>query len=480
MNDENMPPKISELSQESHIIKSLLLKLKEIKDQSQLEAILLRYYKEHSSDPNITSIFNGLNYDSINQKFTSSLSYDMVLSLLEIKYNCSNEPLNELNCISSEDENINEKKEDTTTIIKKPIPTSILTQENNSNEEPFNHQFVSNSIKMDKSLLYQDGVYDMNNHSMNNTLQFSNNNINLPPFSFSNKINHIDCLRVNSPFHKIIPDPIEEFKLNSLENVTINTLLNKKRVKLPIVVADNELNDNKRILRASSTAKKYKIPALNKNKKKTSCNQGRSSGFGLKEISNRVKEIIKRSGTTSYKEISDEIVSEINEKDSKDEKNIRRRIYDSLNVMKSMKLFKKDKSTKKIIWTFIDELPQTHFGISNKREDNIDQSEYIKTLNQEIRIKQTKYNTLQKEYNSLNTVIERNKTHNDSYAENNKILFPFIIIEFPNKNPKDSKVKVSMNETKTQAHFAFDSADKLYGDLDAISKIGHNITHHKN
>ena len=54
----------------------------------------------------------------------------------------------------------------------------------------------------------------------------------------------------------------------------------------------------------------------------------RSFGFGLKEISNRVREIIKRVGTTSYKEISDEIVNEINEKNTKDEKNIRRRIYD--------------------------------------------------------------------------------------------------------------------------------------------------------
>ena len=32
-----------------------------------------------------------------------------------------------------------------------------------------------------------------------------------------------------------------------------------------------------------------------------------------------------------------------------------------------------------------------------------------------------------------------------------------------------------MNETKTQAHFAFDSSNKLYGDLDAILKIGNNI-----
>ena len=68
-------------------------------------------------------------------------------------------------------------------------------------------------------------------------------------------------------------------------------------------------------------------------------------------------EIIKQSGQTTYKAISDQIVNEINEKSikdekniTKDEKNIRRRIYDSLNVMKSMKLFHRDKNSKTIMW----------------------------------------------------------------------------------------------------------------------------------
>ena len=76
----------------------------------------------------------------------------------------------------------------------------------------------------------------------------------------------------------------------------------------------------------------------------------------MKEISNRVKDIIKQSGQTTYKEVSDRIVNEINQKGTKDEKNIRRRIYDSLNVMKSMKLFRKDRITKKIMWNYFDDI----------------------------------------------------------------------------------------------------------------------------
>jgi hypothetical protein len=79
----------------------------------------------------------------------------------------------------------------------------------------------------------------------------------------------------------------------------------------------------------------------------------RNNSFGLKEISKKVREIVKKCKRTTYKDISDKIVNEINEcstQDTKDEKNIRRRIYDSLNVMKAMKLFQKDKTNKNIIW----------------------------------------------------------------------------------------------------------------------------------
>jgi hypothetical protein len=227
-------------------------------------------------------------------------------------------------------------------------------------------------------------------------------------------------------------------------------------------------------------------------KRKTLKSQSRNSGFGLKEISNRVREIIKRVGTTSYKEISDEIVSEINEKNIKDEKNIRRRIYDSLNVMKSMKLFKKDKETKKIVWNFPREKSSSTNDFvlnadnnSSTQNDNCnncnintnedDKSiEQILTLKQEINDKKNKLNLLQKQIECLNKIIERNKQV--AFVDNKKIFFPFIIIEFSEKiSSNDPKIKVAMNETKTQAHFAFDSANKLYGDLDAVIKIGNNI-----
>ena len=73
-------------------------------------------------------------------------------------------------------------------------------------------------------------------------------------------------------------------------------------------------------------------------------------------------------------------------------------------------------------------------------------------------------------------IIERNKKNNINIDENTKIYFPFLIIEFPknlnNQNEdEENKIKVSMNENRTKAHFGFNAANKLYGDLDALSKI---------
>ena len=242
------------------------------------------------------------------------------------------------------------------------------------------------------------------------------------------------------------------------------TLLKKKRKELNI----NKLN--------SSFSQSENSDNLNK---KNILNS-RTNTLGLKEISNKVKEIMKRKGQTTYKEISDEIVAEIKGKGIKDEKNIRRRIYDALNVMKSINLFQKEKGSKKIMWNYSEGknyiVPFENNNIFNKKNYDKDYYDKINDLNNDISIKKKTLKVLSKELNSLKFIIERNKKNNINIDENTKIYFPFLIIEFPknlnNQNEdEENKIKVSMNENRTKAHFGFNAANKLYGDLDALSKI---------
>ena len=289
-------------------------------------------------------------------------------------------------------------------------------------------------------------------------LNFNNNIINNP------KINPNFMLGKNMSFQNdtqsdqiIYPAPIS----NPQPNKTIPKKINPQI---------STYSDNSE----SSSQSQEDSPKNSGQKVKSHLQSSRNTAFGLKEISKRVMDIIKQSGTTTYKAISDQIVNEINEKSSKDEKNIRRRIYDSLNVMKSMKLFRRDKNSKNILWNYDQELDPLNEN-ENKNDFNeknkIDSGD-IATLKKEIKEKRNKLDLLKMELIGLKNVLERNARENNKVPEDQKLYFPFIVIEFPAN--KDPKINVALNDNKTKAHFGFDEVISMYGDLDAVSKIGNH------
>ena len=216
----------------------------------------------------------------------------------------------------------------------------------------------------------------------------------------------------------------------------------------------NEKREEKYLQNKRKKLQVMSLPLSKKENKKKKAISGssRSSGFGLKEISSKVREIIKSVKNTSYKEISDQIVSEMTDRTPKDDKNIRRRIYDSLNVMKSMKLFRKERSTKKIMWNNSSEEANEY----SYEDDNnlITLNQNIFQIKKQLDAQKETLAIMKKELESLTYLIERNKKLN--LDENKKVYFPFIVIEFPeNVSSDDQKIKVAMNENQSQAHFAF-------------------------
>ncbi|XP_022236875.1 transcription factor Dp-1-like [Limulus polyphemus] len=84
--------------------------------------------------------------------------------------------------------------------------------------------------------------------------------------------------------------------------------------------------------------------------------KGEKSGKGLRHFSMKVCEKVQKKGTTSYNEVADELVTEFTDPQrqlshsdqSYDQKNIRRRVYDALNVLMAMNIISKEK--KEIKW----------------------------------------------------------------------------------------------------------------------------------
>ena len=284
-----------------------------------------------------------------------------------------------------------------------------------------------------------------------------NNNNNNSAFTFGNN-------QSKSTEQIEYPIPIHPPQINP----QLNPNIPKK-----IIPQNSTFSDNSE----SSSQSAEDSPKNESSKLKSNIQTSRNTAFGLKEISKRVMDIIKQSGKTTYKAISDQIVNEINEKSLKDEKNIRRRIYDSLNVMKSMKLFNRDKNTKTIMWNYGQEFDplneiEDKSELNEKNNENRIDSADIATLKKEIKEKSNKLELLKMELIGLKNVLERNGKENDKINANQKLYFPFIVIEFPTN--KDPKINVALNDNKTKAHFGFDEVISMYGDLDAVSKIGNH------
>ena len=424
---EHLPPK-EEIKKEYPLkIKNLIDRINDSKSIDNTKIILSRFYTLNSKDEQVKKIYSLLSYDPKTKTFSKELNKNFILDLIKNEY------------LSDKNQEMSENYEEKNFIV--PKSSFILPNQNTFEIKNDFNNLLTNSVK---------------------------NDLNLN--SFNSKLNLQSNILENNFLEKKATFTLSETKKDDVINEKPLKQKRKRRT-----TESNEKNNPQKKLKKSPTDEIYTVQPQ----------QVRNNSYGLKEISNRVREIIKRNGQTSYKEISDEIVSEINQQGSKDEKNIRRRIYDSLNVMKSMKLFKKDKNSKKIVWNFNEDANI----LDDDNNDNFNNlyNEYLnelKTLNEKIKefynknsIKRQKYNALNLELLSLQSILERNKRPNmENIEESKKIYFPFVIIEFPEKlnSSNEGKIKIAMNESRTKAHFGFDSANRLYGDLDAITKIIQN------
>ena len=424
---EHLPPKEEIKKEYPSKIKNLIDRINDSKSIDNTKIILSRFYTLNSKDEQVKKIYSLLSYDPKTKTFSKELNTNFILDLIKNEY------------LSNKNQEMSENYEEKNFIV--PKSSFILPNQNTFEIKNDFNNLLTNSVK---------------------------NDLNLN--SFNSKLNLQSNILENNFLEKKATFSLSETKKDDFINEKPLKQKRKRRT-----TESNEKNIPQKKLKKSPTDEIYTVQPQ----------QVRNNSYGLKEISNRVREIIKRNGQTSYKEISDEIVSEINQQGSKDEKNIRRRIYDSLNVMKSMKLFKKDKNSKKIVWNFNEDANI----LDDDNNDNFNNlyNEYLnelKTLNEKIKefynknnIKRQKYNALNLELLSLQSILERNKRPNmENIEESKKIYFPFVIIEFPEKlnSSNEGKIKIAMNESRTKAHFGFDSANRLYGDLDAITKIIQN------
>nr|CAD7423609.1 unnamed protein product [Timema monikensis] len=190
-------------------------------------------------------------------------------------------------------------------------------------------------------------------------------------------------------------------------------------------------------------------------------------GKGLRHFSMKVCEKVRKKGTTSYNEVADELVSEFTNpalmaspSDQYDQKNIRRRVYDALNVLMAMNIISKEK--KEIRWLGLPtNSMQECMNLEKEKQRRVDRI-HAKTLKlQELILQQISFKSL----------VERNRINEERSGPplpNTAIQLPFIIVN----TSKKTVIDCSISHDKKEYLFSFDDKFEIHDDIEVLKRMG--------
>lgn len=179
---------------------------------------------------------------------------------------------------------------------------------------------------------------------------------------------------------------------------------------------------------------------------------GDKGGRGLRQFSMKVCEKVESKGRTTYNEVADELVAEFSDpgngdqppdQQQYDEKNIRRRVYDALNVLMAMDIISKDK--KEIQWRG---LPRTTINdIEELKSERLG-------LKSRIDKKAAYLRELEDQHVGLQNLIKRNEElYGSGNAPSGGVALPFILVQ----TRPHATVEVEISEDMQLVHFDFNS-----------------------
>jgi hypothetical protein len=209
---------------------------------------------------------------------------------------------------------------------------------------------------------------------------------------------------------------------------------------------------NKKLKANNSAAVKLPMPVA----------QNRDDGSkGLRHFSQKVCEKVQSKGSTTYNEVADELVNDLNESgelgQEVDAKNIRRRVYDALNVLMAMKIIEKEK--KEIRWKG---LPTSD---SNRELDALKRERAVRQ--DRIQKKKEYLSELEIQSKLYKALIDRNmKEPIEDTAE--RVQLPFIIIH----TKKETAIECEMSEDRTEYFFDFSHPFSIHDDNEILKRMG--------
>uniref|UniRef100_A0AAQ5ZI43 Transcription factor n=1 Tax=Amphiprion ocellaris TaxID=80972 RepID=A0AAQ5ZI43_AMPOC len=181
-------------------------------------------------------------------------------------------------------------------------------------------------------------------------------------------------------------------------------------------------------------------------------------------------EKVQKKGVTTYNEVADELVAEFSSSDNHmspndshvyDQKNIRRRVYDALNVLMAMNIISKEK--KEIKWIGLPtNSAQECQNLEVERQRRLERIKQKQSQLQELILQQIAFKNL----------VQRNRQSeqqaNRSPPPNSIIHLPFIIVN----TSKKTVIDCSISNDKFEYLFNFDSMFEIHDDIEVLKRMG--------
>jgi hypothetical protein len=140
-----------------------------------------------------------------------------------------------------------------------------------------------------------------------------------------------------------------------------------------------------------------------------------------------------------------------------DQKNIRRRVYDALNVLMAMNIISKEK--KEIKWIGLPtNAAQECVELELEREKRLER----------INVKKQQLRDLLLQQIAFKNLVERNRTLGTVPASNALINLPFIIVN----TEKKTVIDCSISNDKTEYLFNFDNTFEIHDDIEVLKRMG--------
>jgi len=189
---------------------------------------------------------------------------------------------------------------------------------------------------------------------------------------------------------------------------------------------------------------------------------------GLRHFSKRVCDKVKTKMVTTYKEVADELVAEcVGNSDSPtflyDQKNIRRRVYDALNVLMALDIIAKNK--KDITWKG---LPtgsiQNSVYLVQEKENRLNSVKRKLLALQEIIMQEV----------AIKRLVKRNQDMENEFGpppNNTFVNLPFMAISAN----EDTSVEIEISEDQKQYGMSFNDKFSMIDDTEILKTMGFTL-----